>query len=223
MLEAEPSTVRKSARAPRLNELPERAQQALKSIAVVRRWRSGQTLHWGGEVAASAFVVLKGRMRARTFGPNGDEQIVGWLEPGTFAGLSSVLAGALLPFDVIADGPCETMHLSRSRLLALLERDAPTSLALAQVLSARLGQFMEMHMLQAFAPLADRVWATLQRLSRSQVPAADRDTPFIEITQADLAHAVGASRYRVGLELKRFEKDGRVKLERRRIFVLGRQ
>lgn len=205
-------------------QLPEPARRALMDIGIQRRWRDGQTLLWTGEVADSAFVVLKGRIRMRSFGPQGDEQIFAWIEPGMFGALASVLAGVAFPCDFVADGPCEVMHLERRRLSELLERDAPTALAVARMLGARLSLFMQMHMVQSFAPLSDRVWATLRRLARWQ-PAggagagAARRAGRLEITQADLAHAVGASRYRVGLELKRLEAAGHVVLARGSILV----
>ena len=54
--------------------------------------------------------------------------------------------------------------------------------------------------------------ATLRRLARH--------TGTVVITQAELAHAVGGSRYRVGLELARLRAAGRIAVARGRITVL---
>lgn len=212
-----------SPRANSLRQLPREAREALLGIAVSRRWRNGQTLLWAGQRAGSAFVVARGRIRMRSFGPEGDEQIFGWIEPGTFGALASVLADVGFPCDFVADGPCEVLHLPRERLLELLARDAPTALALARMLSVRLSLFMEMHMVQSFAPLADRVWATIRRLARWSTAKDGLRTGTLAITQADLAHAVGASRYRVGLELQRLEASGRLERSRGRIVARERR
>ena len=212
-----------SPRANSVRLLPPKAREALLGIAVSRRWRNGQTLLWTGERAGSAFVVARGRIRMRSFGPEGDEQIFGWMEPGTFGALASVLGDARFPCDFVADGACEVLHLPRERLLELLARDAPTALALARMLSVRLSLFMEMHMVQSFAPLADRVWATIRRLARWSSAKDGTRTGTLDITQADLAHAVGASRYRVGLELQRLAATGRLRLSRGRIVATERR
>lgn len=207
-------------RVDRFEELPERAQQELRRIGVLRSWRSGRALLRAGEVATSAFVVEKGRLRVRRFGRDGNEQILGWLGPGTFSVLASVIAGVSMPFDFVADGACEVMHLERAALLNLLERDARTGLAIARVLSARLARSMQRQMEGSAAPLADRVWSTLWRLARWQPSGAGGRIAVLEITQSDLAHTAGASRFRVGLELKRLEQEGRVRLARGRITVI---
>ncbi len=206
-----------------VGQFPEPARQALMRIGVPRRWRSGQTLVWAGEIPDSAFAVLKGRVRIRAFGPQGDEQIFAWIEQGMLGALAPVLAGVPLPWDFAADGPCELLHFERRRLAELLGRDAPTALAVARTLSSRLTLFMKMHMVQSFAPLSDRVWAALRRLANGEGAGhGGIRSGRLEITQADLARAVGASRYRVGLELQRLEAAGHVALARGSIRVFER-
>lgn len=206
-----------------LGQFPESARRALMQIGVPRRWRSGQTLVWADEIPDSAFLVLKGRVRIRVFGPQGDERIVAWIEQGMLGALAPVLAGVTLPWDFAADGPCELLHFGRRQLAELLERDAPTALAVARTLSIRLTLFLKTHMVQSFAPLSDRVWAALRRLAIwDKRASAGVRSGRIEITQADLAHVVGASRYRVGLELQRLEAAGHVALARGNIRVFER-
>jgi len=209
------------ARVDRFEHLPEHAQEQFHRIGVLRSWRSGRTLLRAGEVATSAFVLEKGRIRVRQFGRDGDEQIVGWLGPGTLSALASVIGGVSLPFDLVADCACEVRHLDKAPLLALLERDARTSLAITRVVSARLARSMQRH-LEGSASLADRVWSALWRLAQWQPSVAGARIAVLEITQSDLAHTAGASRFRVGLELKRLEQEGRIKLARGRITVIDR-
>ncbi|MEZ5729804.1 MAG: Crp/Fnr family transcriptional regulator [Burkholderiaceae bacterium] len=211
----------------RLTSLPEPAQRALDSIGRRRRWRAGQTLAWAGQRVDSAFVVLSGRMRLRSFDSEGDEQILAWLPPGTFGGLALALSELPTPCDIVADESSEALHFERNALVDLLARDATTSLAIACMLGARLSAMMDAHLSQSFAPLADRVWATVMRFSRverddreDREDREDSERPLLRITQAELARAVGASRYRVGIELRRLEATGRIALARGRITVL---
>ena len=165
-------------------------------IGVARRWRTGQSLLRAGAVADSAFLVTRGRVRLRAFSADGREQTFGWIEPGSFG----------------AEGPCDALHFERRRLDALVQRDGRAALAIVRLLSRRVNATMGMLTARAFSPLADRVWATLRHLARRSVTVA--------ITQAELAHAVGGSRYRVGIELARLQAAGRIAAARGRIVVL---
>ena len=186
-------------------------------------WRSGQVLYRSGENAESAFVVLSGRVRIRTNAANGDEQILGWLKPGMFGALIPVLSGTPLLYDFVADGPCEARHFTPRRLLRLLENDAATTLAIARMQSLRLSRFLNGFTTQVSASLSDRVWAGLKRLALWQKEGSTDQTGELAITQADLARAVGASRYRVGIELKKLQANGVVALGRGRITLLTRR
>jgi CRP-like cAMP-binding protein len=206
-----------------MSSLPPRAQLALHEVGNVRRWRSGQILLGANERAEGAFVVLDGRVRIRSVAPTGEEQILGWLGPGMFGALIPLLAGVPVPCDFVADGPCEARHFSPKRLFALLERDPATTLAIARMLSLRLSRFLNAYTTQVLAPLPVRVWATMGRLARWSHASGEHATGELTITQADLARAVGASRYRVGLELKKLEASGVVSLSRGRITMLSRR
>jgi len=192
--------------------LPEGARDDLLRIAVARRWRTGQALLRAGEVAGSAFLVTRGRVRLRAHSAEGREQTFGWIEPGMFGALAPALAGEPSPCDFVAEVPSEALHFDRRRLDALLQRDGRTALALVRLLSRRVNATMGMLTARAFSPLSDRIRATLRHLARH--------TGTVVITQAELAHAVGGSRYRVGLELARLRAAGRIAVARGRITVL---
>ncbi len=192
--------------------LPDSARDDLLRIGVARRWRTGQSLLRAGAVADSAFLVTRGRVRLRAFSADGREQTFGWIEPGSFGALAPALAGAPSPCDFVAEGPCDALHFERRRLDALVQRDGRAALAIVRLLSRRVNATMGMLTARAFSPLADRVWATLRHLARRSVTVA--------ITPAELAHAVGGSRYRVGIELARLQAAGRIAAARGRIVVL---
>lgn len=201
---------------------PASFQQSLRGIGVTRRWRDGQTLLRAGEIADSALLIVRGRVRCSTYSAEGNEQIVGWFKQGEIGALASVLADVPFPYDFIAEGPCEVMHFERKQLRGLLERDALAAMAITRLLSIRLCQVMDMLMIQSFATLAEKVWTTLERMARSESTQDETGAIPISISHASLAHAVGGSRYRVGLELKKLAAAGRIQMGRGRISVLLR-
>ncbi len=206
--------------------LPPATREALVAIGTPRVWRDGQMLLRIGEAGSGVFLVRSGRVRLRVLNPDGHELILGWFRAGTLGQLVSALAEVASPCDIVADGRCEVLHIARDKLTELLARDAAAALAIARLLSVRLGLVLDMLRLQSLESLADRVWATLLRLARWTPVGRSTGAPRqrvgeLVITQADLARAVGASRYRVGLVLQRLADDGHVVLQRGRITVFA--
>lgn len=203
-----------------LDVLPGRVQSALIGIGVTRTWREGQVLHWAGDRPEYAFVVQKGEVRICSDDPPGNESILSWIDSGMMGMLAPVLACKPFNFNVVAGGTCEVLHLQRDRLIELIQCDPPTALAIVLMLSERLNFVLETYGIKIHQSLADRVWSRLSRLAR-RTKTSDADViADLEVTHMDLARAVGASRYRVGLELKRLEQIGVIELARGRIRIL---
>ncbi|MEZ5645970.1 MAG: Crp/Fnr family transcriptional regulator [Burkholderiaceae bacterium] len=194
-------------------------QVALGRIAVHRRWKKSQVLLWGGDIPTNALVVMKGRLRLRTHGLDGTEHILGWLETGAVGALAPLLSQTGIAFDFVADQASEVLHLEYGRLMQLMASDGRVGLAIARVLAARLCVFVELHHVQT-SPLAERVWIMLKRLALAQSEPDPQGRLALRITQEELAHAVGASRYRVGIEMRQLHAAGRIVLQRGKIQLL---
>lgn len=205
-----------------LDILDEPVRRALDDIGVRRRWRAGQTLVWKGEQSNSAFVVETGRVRIRTVDDSGGEHIVGWIGPGRVCALAPTLSGRRLHWDIVADGACVAVHWNRGRLEHLMASDATVAVGIARLLSARVNLLLDAQLAQSLPSIADRVRARLAAMALADPSRRPGDPATLRLTQADLAKAVGGSRYRVGLALKRLEAARVVALSRGRIELLRR-
>lgn len=196
--------------------------QAASDIGVLKTWSRSQVLHWSGDHPNSVLYVRKGRLRARRFDSEGHEQILSWFGPGSVVAIAPVLAGKPFQFDIVADSSCRVLHVERARFEQMLKSDAAIATAVARLVSERLNFVMESHALQSNVLLAERVWFRLVRLAqqaRAAGAGAAESATSIEVTQQQLADAVGASRYRVGQELQQLALRGLIKLFRGRIEV----
>jgi CRP-like cAMP-binding protein len=201
-------------------ELPEVSMAALKRIGTLRRYRDGQYVQQRGDSADHAVVVMSGRLRSVAYTADGTEQLMRWMEPGEITGLSSVLGNVPVPIDLVAAGPTELLALPRQPFLAYLETDARTCLALARLLSLRVNELHDVIFTRTGDTLAARVWATLQRLAKANGEPLGNGRTSLQISQHDLARAVGASRQRVNEELRQLQIAEKVRLGYRRIEIV---
>ena len=203
-----------------LTELSESSVQALRRIGVQRRYRDRQIVQQRGDSAIHALIVLCGRLRSTAYSIEGTEQLMRWMEPGEISGLSSVLADAPVPVDLVAEGATELLLLPREPLLDLLVHDARTCLLMTRVLSLRVNELFDIVLARASDTLSARVWATLQRLALENGKRVDDGRTALQMSQTDLALAVGASRQRVNEQLRQLQRSGRVRLGYGRLEII---
>lgn len=177
-------------------------------------------MHWSGHRLPHVLGVDRGRLKVRRFDTEGSEHILSWFGPGDLVGIAAVIADKPFHFDVVADGPCQVVQVSRSGFLDLLRQDPELAVNLITLLSERLLFVTESHPSQAKEPLSERIWHRLTRMAKQQAPSAPAGAWDIAMTQGELASAVGASRYRVGLALQKLVERRVIALSRGRIRLL---
>lgn len=194
-----------------LANFPEPSMQRLRAIGIKRTFHDGQLVQKRGDSAHHVLVVLSGRLRSVGYTAGGAEQFTRWMEPGEISGFSSVLGNAPVPVDLVAAGDVELLILPSQPLLEVLASDALASLAVARALSLRVNELFDMIFIRAEETLNARVWATLQRIAAENGKPAHGNVVLL-ISQGDLAHAVGASRQKVNVELRKLQAQQKIRL-----------
>ena len=220
------SPVFKALDAPEFNQtwsvnsaLTPRTTQALHSVGVLRTWTDGQVLLSRGQPTSAAMLLVKGRLRVSVITPEGEEQLLRWMLPGEIAGLSSVLAEATNPADMVSVGTTEVLHIERSRLIDLIGRDSVVAVDLLRILGLRINQLFGMLADQGMHSLEQRVWEALERIAKfNSVKVADG--VMLRVSQSDLAQIASASRQRVNQQLRHFQDQGLIRLGYRNIVLL---
>ncbi len=189
----------------------------LARCGIVRRYKRGSVLIHEGEHGDAIYIVLSGRLRAYSEGPEGREITYGWYGAGECLGEMSLDGGpraasvmavddsvcAMIPRDVLrqrlADDPDLTFELiSRVIRRARLATEHARGLALLDV--------------------AGRLVALLETLAQD---AGDGTRVITQrLTHQMIAERIGASRIMVTRVMKELAESGHVRIDRRRIRVL---
>lgn len=196
----------------RLRDLPPALADALLQSGRQRSWRRGQMVMRQGDPCDALVVALEGRLAATLGRSDGHDTLLRWLDPGELLALPAVLGGMRATVSVEAQGPARTLHVPRATFIALLRSHPEGAISIAVLLSRRLGALFRFAEHHSSRSLAERLDHALQRLARSQGQPDDAGGVRLKATQAELAHAAGASRQRVHLALKALQAQGRLEL-----------
>ncbi len=195
-----------------LQDLPPALAAALLQTGVQRQWHRGQQVMHEGAACDSLVVALQGRLAVRLGSADGHDTLLRWLDAGELVGLPAVLAGMPATVSIVAQGQARTLHVPRADFIALLHQHPEGAIAIAVLVSRRLGGLFRYLALSQRRSLSDRVDFALERLARSQGVADGAGGVRLQATQAELADAAGASRQRVHLVLQQLQAQGRIRL-----------
>ena len=117
--------------------LPLHGVAAIVAAGRVRRYPAGGTIFLEGEPCAGMFVLFSGQVHICKPGPQGQEQIIGIIEPVIMFNEVAVLDGGPNPTTAVAAKDCVTWSISHSAFHALMTRFPVVGLSLLRVLAAR--------------------------------------------------------------------------------------
>lgn len=173
-----------------------------------------------GAVAGSVFLLLAGRVRLAGITPEGEEVLLRWFMPGEFVGLASVLGRLPFSAEAVATGQVQAVQVDADALYRHLSTDPQGALQFARIVSAFASELVEVFVTFTAGRLERRILGVLHRLAAHEPPAAEHQGIRLDVSQQDLAHAVGASRQRVCIELRKLEEGGWIRLGYRHLVVL---
>lgn len=142
-----------------------------------------------------------------------------WQSTGEIVGLASVISGLPPPVDVVAAEFCETLQVDRDVLLSILRADADVALAAAALLAGHAYDLVHLLTLRTEQTLTARVLGILRHLALLNGRRLGGNAWALELSQRDIAGAVGSSRARVNAELRALERAGAIELGYRHVIV----
>lgn len=199
---------------------PERVAAELARLASIRHWKDGDMVLLDGKVVDKVVVLLDGKLRLAATSLEGDEILFRWFTPGEFVGLASALGELPFLVDARAVGDCRTAHIARAAFLKVLETDAEAALQVARQVSRFAYDMTRLVIARSEHTLTERVYSVLQRLARHNATRRPSGEVALHLSQNDIALAVGASRARVNIELRKLESKGRIQLRYKHIILL---
>jgi CRP-like cAMP-binding protein len=185
-----------------------------------RRYRRNEVVFHEGDPGDSLHLLVEGRVKIVRESAEGEEAIVVVLSPGDTFGEIVLLDAAPRSATATAIEPTETLTMSRSTFVGLVDGSDAFRWHLlggvAHVFRRLTDQLAEAH----FLDLAGRLALQLTRLAEETADGRSRDIELgATLRQSDLAAMVGGTRQRVNRIMAEFTDDGLVRHEAGRIIV----
>ena len=206
-----------------LRTLPPDLTDELDRRSVRKRYSDGDTIFRRGDEGHGLFRVRAGHVQVLGPGPEGRDFVLTVLAPGEWFGELSLLDGLPRTHDNVAIGETELSFVPKRDFLEIL-RERPEHYAhFAELLSHRVRMLFrlveDVVLLDLPARLAKRI---LEIAGDHGTERAGATSIELHLPQEDLAAMVGATREAVGRHLKRWEREGWIRISYGRLEVLSR-
>lgn len=193
---------------------------AVASRLRLRRFRRNEVIFHQGDAGDSLHIIAAGSVKIVLPSAEGDEAIIATLRSPDFFGELALLDGQPRSATATAVDPVETLALSRSVFLELLNAHAELRDALLGALVSELrrltGHVEELHFLDLAGRLARRLVELTSQATPSVAGEVALDWPY---TQSDLAAMIGGTRQSVNKLLGGLIADGLVRIDRETLVV----
>jgi CRP/FNR family cyclic AMP-dependent transcriptional regulator len=192
--------------------LPAPFQDALVSMARLRKVATRELLFSRGQPCDAMYAVLEGKLRAYGTDAEGRQALLTIVEPPGWVGEIPFFDGIPRTHDLTADVPSLVAHVPADALLAFLDAEPRYWRDFSVLLAAKLRL--------AFIAIEDGALSTIsQKIARRLVWIADgygqwtdRTYPVVDVSQGTLAHMLSISRQTINNELRGLEAKGIVGL-----------
>jgi CRP/FNR family transcriptional regulator, cyclic AMP receptor protein len=185
----------------------------LAASAHERHYTAGETIFLRGDKGDCFYVIVSGRVRIVLGVSDGREMTLRHQGPGTIFGEIAMLDGRARSADAMALDPTTLIRISRSHFMETAEHLPKLAQALLGALCARLRVLTDQVEAIALFPLEAR----LARLFLQLISATGSSGPFARVpanvTQAELAALIVASRSKVNKTLSHWRDSGWLKNE----------
>jgi len=193
----------------------------LLAATTTRRLATGEELFRKGDPGNQLYGVLEGRLKVTASGTDGREVVFGYQGPGDVIGEIALIDQHPRSASAIAMEPTQLLTLHRRDLVPFLERHPKVAIQLAAALAAKLRRLSEHTEDALFLTLPSRMAKKLLSLAeRYGVEGEQGLTIDIRLPQQELADLVGTTRESVNKQLRAWESEGLVRLERARVTLL---
>lgn len=185
----------------------------LASSAHERHYAPGETIFLRGDKGNCFYVIVSGRVRIVLGISDGREMTLRHQGPDTIFGEIAMLDGRARSADAMALDPTTLVQISRKHFIEVMEHQPKLGQALLSALCARLRILTDQVEGIALFPLETRLARLfLQLISASGATGATARLPA-NITQAELAALIVASRSKVNKTLSNWRESGLLKAE----------
>jgi CRP-like cAMP-binding protein len=172
-----------------------------------------------GDPGSSLFVICRGAVKISSPSVDGHDALFNLYGKGDIFGEIALLDGGTRTADAVAITDCELFVIERRDFLPLMREEPEIALRMIEILCGRLRQTTEQAENLMFLSLPGRLAKALLRLSESSDGRACERKAVV--TQKDLGNLIGMSRESTNRQLRMWEEQDWVRLERGGIIILS--
>jgi CRP-like cAMP-binding protein len=199
-------------------KLNARQIERLAACVVSKSAPRGTSICAKGDPGTSLFVICRGAVKIMAPSVDGHDAMFNLMTNGDIVGEIALLDGQTRTADVIAMTDCELIVIERRDFLPLVREEPEIALKMIEILCAKLRRTTEQAENLMFLSLPGRLAKALLRLSAVNGRTCERKAV---VTQKDLGNLIGMSRESTNRQLRIWEEQGFVRLERGGIVILS--
>jgi CRP-like cAMP-binding protein len=201
-------------------QLGPRAIERLAACVVSKSVPRTTPIFAKGDPGSSLFVVASGTVKITMPSVDGHDAMFNMIAKGAIFGEIALLDGKARTADAVAVTNCELFVIERRDFFPLMREEPDIAARMIEILCARLRNTTEQAGYLMFTPLRGRLAKALLRLSEGGSRSAERKAV---VTQKDLGNLIGMSRESTNRQLRLWEDQEWVRLERGGIVILAAQ
>jgi len=188
----------------------------LAACIVGKSVRRGTSIFAKGDPGSSLFAISQGTVKIIVPSADGHDTEFNRIDKGDIFGEIALLDGRPRTADAVAITDCELFVIERRDFLPLIREEPEIALKLIEILCVRLRQTTEQVENLMFLHLPGRLAKALLRHSKD-----DGSERKVVVTQKDLGNIIGMSRESTNRQLRIWEEQKLVRLERGAIVILS--
>jgi CRP/FNR family transcriptional regulator, cyclic AMP receptor protein len=197
-------------------KLNARQIERLAACVVSKSAPRGSSICAKGDPGSSLFVICRGNVRILAPSVDGHDATFNLISKGDIFGEVALLDGQTRSADAVAITDCELFVIERRDFLPLVREEPEIALKMIEILCTKLRRTTEQAENLMFLSLAARLAKALLRLSEGDGRVCERKAV---VTQKDLGNLIGMSRESTNRQLRMWEEQGWVRLERGGIVI----
>ncbi len=207
-------------RVPLFRELGEDLLSGLAAHLRRKSFRRGTMIFHKDQAGDALYIIASGKVNIILPDEAGNELVIDKWGPGDVFGEMALLDGQPRSASAQTSEDAVTYTLSREEFQRYLSSSPGLASALIELLSTRLRHVMRYAESLAFLDVHGRIALTLRDLAKQYgVTTPDGTEIDLELTQAELARMVGATRERVNRALASFRAQGILDLRGKKIVI----
>jgi CRP-like cAMP-binding protein len=203
--------------------LSERELAEIVQIARKRTLHAGDVLFHKGDEGGDLYIIVRGRLKAFSTGPDGNDVVFRYMGPGEVTGDLGAFAEGKRSASNVAVEDCELLMIHRRELVPLLRRVPNIAICLIAALASRMITLSEALEDNNFRPLSARLAKCLISLAdRWGEPARGGVLIKLRLPQSELGDLVGATRESVNKTVRAWRDDGVIEMHDGAITIKNR-